>query len=154
MCGHVQQQTADSITMVAEDGEAHTIETRRIVGIEPLLNLPAPAEGVVRLIDGREFRGMLRNDDCNVVELIMHDTPLTIERDRVAAVWLLEPVQKRYESLKVMMPVERPDAHLALCEWLVSEGAWEGVGLAAAAACGRVIRPLVLPSPEVSPARR
>ena len=125
MCGRVQQQTADGITMIAGDGEAHTIETSRIVGIEPLLNLPAPAEGVVRLIDGREFRGMLRNDDCNVVELIMHDTPLTIERDRVAAVWLLEPVQKRYESLKVMMPIERPDAHLALCEWLVSEGAWE-----------------------------
>ena len=125
MCGRIQQQTADGITLITEDGKAHTIETRRIVGVEHLLKLPAPAEGVVRLVDGREFRGMLRHDECDVVELLMHDTPLTIKRDRVAAVWLLEPVEKRYKALKVMMPVERPDAHLALCEWLVSEGAWE-----------------------------
>jgi hypothetical protein len=124
LCGLLLQQDENGVTMTDEDGDRHTIDAHRVIGIEPLLTLPVPTEGVVRLIDGREFRGLLRRDDCDAVELLMHDVPLEIKRDRVSAVWLLEPVEKRYQSLKELMPVTRPAAHLALCEWLVSEQAW------------------------------
>ncbi len=125
LCGVLEADTPEGVTVRDESGVSHQIERLRVVAVEPLLNLPAPAEGIVQMTDGRRFRGVLRRDGCDAVDLLLHDVPLQITRDKVAAVWLLEPVHVRHAAIKPMMPVDRPGPHLSMCRWLISEGAWD-----------------------------
>ncbi|MDP7070498.1 MAG: hypothetical protein QF561_04020 [Phycisphaerales bacterium] len=125
LCGEVIEELEHAIRMRDDQGDEHLIEVERIVAIEQILEVPAPTEGVVELLDGRQFRGLIKRDDCDTIELMMHGVPLEIERTRVAQAWLLEPVASRYAQLKPMMPLERPGAHLSLCRWLVAEKEWD-----------------------------
>ncbi len=125
LCGVLTSDTDHGVSIRGGDGKTHHIERPRIVAVEPLLNLPAPAEGIVQMTDGRRFRGLIRSDACEAVDLLLHEVPLQIDRNKVAAVWLLEPVHVRHAALKPMMPVDRPGPHLSLCRWLIAEGAWD-----------------------------
>ncbi len=125
VCGDVVEELPNAIRLKDDDGTEHVIGADRIVAIEPILELPAPTEGIVELLDGRQFRGLIKRDGCDTIELMMHGVPIEIERTRVAKAWVLESVASRYEQLKPMMPLERPGAHLALCRWLVAEKQWD-----------------------------
>jgi hypothetical protein len=124
LCGTLLGTDEKSVQIEGEDGETHVIPIPRIVGIEYLLELPAPTEGIVELIDGRQLRGLLKHDSCDTVEIMMHGVPIDIKRTRISRVWTIEPVEERYETLKLSMPIERAGAHLALCRWLIAEKAW------------------------------
>ncbi len=125
ICGHVMEELQNAIRIQDESGVDHIIEIERIVAIEPMLEVPVPTEGIVELLDGRQFRGLVQRDDCDVIELMLHGVPIEIDRTRVSKAWILEPVAIRYKQLKPMMPLERPGSHMALCRWLVSEKAWD-----------------------------
>jgi hypothetical protein len=125
VCGELRSRDKDAVHVTDQDGTTHTIPMQRVVAIEPLLELPTPTEGVVELIDGRQLRGLLKRDGCDAVEIMLHGVPIKLERERVARVWILAPLEQRYAELKRSMTVDRPRAHLALCRWLVSERAWE-----------------------------
>jgi len=125
VCGALISRDTDTVSITDEDGLTHAIPIQRVVAIEPLLELSTPTEGVVELIDGRQLRGMLRRDTCRAVEIMLHGVPTEVDRTRVSRVWILAPLQQRYEELKRSMSLDRPGAHLSLCRWLVSERAWE-----------------------------
>ncbi len=124
VCGELVGRDEDAVHITDEAGMQHSIPLPRVVAIEPLLELPAPSEGIVELIDGRQLRGLLKRDDCNAVEIMLHGVPVQMERHHVSRVWILDPLEKRYAELKKSMPLERPGAHLAFCRWLVREKAW------------------------------
>lgn len=125
VCGELTSRDEQTVHITDDAGLQHSIPLPRVVAIEPLLELPAPAEGVVELLDGRQLRGLLKRDGCDAVEIMLHGTPIELDRLSVARVWILAPLAERYAELKRAMPLERPGAHLALCRWLVQEKAWE-----------------------------
>ena len=125
MCGILLTSDDTQITVQDDAGHTHVLKAERVVGIEPLLHLPVPAAGIIQLRDGRQLEGLIRRDDCDTVEIVMHGVPLEVSRHTVARVWLEEPIEVRYARLKQSMPVERAGAHLALCQWLMEEKAWD-----------------------------
>jgi len=125
LCGECTAQHDGGLTVVDEDGESHQLTQSRIVFTQWLLDVPAPAEGVVELTDGRQLRGLIKSDTCSGVEMTLHGVPLLLERQTVASAWFLEPVETRYQQLKPLMPINRSEAHLSLCRWLVEEQAWD-----------------------------
>ncbi len=125
LCGTLQGTDENSVHLTTSDGQSHVIPIPRVVGIEYLLELPTPTEGIVELNDGRQMRGLLKQDLCDTVEIMLHGVPVQVDRARVSRVWAIEPVELRYESLRQSMPVERAGAHLSLCRWLVAEKAWD-----------------------------
>jgi hypothetical protein len=125
VCGELVGRDEDAVRITDETGTQHSIPLPRVVAIEPLLELPVPTEGIVELVDGRQFRGLLKRDDCDAVEIMLHGAPIELDRHTVMRVWILAPLKERYAELKRSMPLERPRAHLALCRWLVHEKAWD-----------------------------
>jgi len=125
LCGNCEPLADGSITINAGEQGTHTLAPNRIVHVQWLLDVPAPVEGVVELIDGRQLRGLIRSDSCAGIDMAVHGVPLTLSRSRISAAWLLEPLATRYQQLKAAMPLERAHAHLSLCRWLVREQAWD-----------------------------
>ncbi|MDF1810161.1 MAG: hypothetical protein P1U42_10750 [Phycisphaerales bacterium] len=81
-------------------------------------------ECVITLLSGRKVTGELIRQNSLIVVVDIDGIETTFQRDRVAKVTLLPPVEERYKEMRSAIPDDDIESRLTLIEWLRARQAY------------------------------
>lgn len=116
----------DDLTItIAHDGKQSVFRKDDVLDVIPLLDLAAPAMGVIYRRDGSGFRAEILSDDFDAVRYRIGKVPGSIARADVYRIGISRPFEERYKALLATIQPDDTVRRLALCDWLISERQYE-----------------------------
>ncbi len=123
--GYLIDASDTELVLVTRTGQTVRMDPKTIQYVELLLDPPAPIDVAIAMRNRKVLRGELIRDGFDSVDVRISGINLTLDRTELLSMTPLESTADRYQRLRDRYPVDHQSAHLKLCRWLVSEGAWE-----------------------------
>ena len=125
IAGFIEELSDDVVVIRDRQSKIHSYSRSRVLTVIELVD-PQPGQtGVVFLATGQSREGVIIEDHFEYVLMEIEGVRAKISRANVDHVVLEPTFAERYEQYKKSLLPGQTRRHLALCQWLIDNKAWE-----------------------------